>query len=350
VNVSGGLEFLQAAGFQLVFDEADGYSSLTSGLSDDLPNPSCHRVPGVHTAYMSTLRRLSTHQCPLSRNRMNLCRYAAFPEGEDVEQLRSALQALDDAFQLQQPQSPGVNPPIQWSNAASAAANDQAHQAASPAVSAPASQQQAQRQQSHAQPAGPASAAAAEPRDRQTQALLLACCSHQFAPVAGCWALFCLQACCNAALLESAEPLQAEHVRPRGQAESHSGRLDRLHHATMYLTQVLLPDNPAADVSDEVFRRTPAEVKAAYLAARRKQELGQVRLALTCYRAMAGHLHAGLTSEPHHNRLKLDSSSTCLEPFLRTPACDFPNSSVVLAALHAARDLHPRSSNAWCRC
>ena len=26
VNVSGGLEFLQAVGFQLVFDEADGYS------------------------------------------------------------------------------------------------------------------------------------------------------------------------------------------------------------------------------------------------------------------------------------------------------------------------------------
>lgn len=30
VNVSGGLEFLQAVGFQLVFDEADGYSPLVA--------------------------------------------------------------------------------------------------------------------------------------------------------------------------------------------------------------------------------------------------------------------------------------------------------------------------------
>ena len=30
VNVSGGLEFLQAVGFQLVFDEADGYSPPAS--------------------------------------------------------------------------------------------------------------------------------------------------------------------------------------------------------------------------------------------------------------------------------------------------------------------------------
>ena len=49
------------------------------------------------------------------------------------------------------------------------------------------------------------------------------------------------------------------------------------------LAQVLLPENPATDVSDEVFRRTPADVKAMYLAARRKQEQGQVRTAPAVY-------------------------------------------------------------------
>ncbi len=40
--------------------------------------------------------------------------------------------------------------------------------------------------------------------------------------------------------------------------------------------QVLLPENPSTEVSEEVFKRTPADVRAAYLAARKKQEQGQV--------------------------------------------------------------------------
>lgn len=36
VNVSGGLEFLQAAGFQLVFDEADGYVLTDLHISNSL--------------------------------------------------------------------------------------------------------------------------------------------------------------------------------------------------------------------------------------------------------------------------------------------------------------------------
>jgi UBX domain-containing protein 6 len=116
VNVSGGLEFLQAAGFQLVFDEADGYAVL--------------------------------------------------PEGEPLEQLHAALRALEDTFKPQQPQPKVANPPIQWSDSAVATA-DQA--AASQAGSAPPREQRPQ----DAQPASrSASCAAAEPRDRQTQVLL----------------------------------------------------------------------------------------------------------------------------------------------------------------------------------
>lgn len=59
--------------------------------------------------------------------------------------------------------------------------------------------------------------------------------------------------------------------------------LSRLQHANACLAQVLLPENPATDVSDEVFKRTPADVKAMYLAARRKQEQGQVWTAPAVY-------------------------------------------------------------------
>lgn len=42
------------------------------------------------------------------------------------------------------------------------------------------------------------------------------------------------------------------------------------------IMQVLLPENLSTEVSEEVFKRTPADVRATYLAARKMQEQGQV--------------------------------------------------------------------------
>ena len=46
--------------------------------------------------------------------------------------------------------------------------------------------------------------------------------------------------------------------------------------------QVLLPVEPEAQVPDWILDRTPTEVKAAYAAALRKREQGQVRSAAVC--------------------------------------------------------------------
>ena len=90
-------------------------------------------------------------------------RYAVLPEGEPVEQLHEALRALDHTFKPQQSQPKAANPPIQWSDSATAASNQAA---ASQGASVPVHEQRTQ----DAQPAPrSASGAAAEPRDRQTQ-------------------------------------------------------------------------------------------------------------------------------------------------------------------------------------
>ena len=46
--------------------------------------------------------------------------------------------------------------------------------------------------------------------------------------------------------------------------------------------QVLLPVEPESRVPDWILDRTPTEVKAAYAAALRKREQGQVRSAAVC--------------------------------------------------------------------
>jgi hypothetical protein len=62
VNVSGGLEFLQAVGFQLVFDEADGYSPLAPAVqcsaNHQLP-PMCLASRQPHTGMLQNWVYLS---------------------------------------------------------------------------------------------------------------------------------------------------------------------------------------------------------------------------------------------------------------------------------------------------
>lgn len=111
-----------------------------------------------------------------------VCRYAVFPEDEDIGQLRSALQALNSA--ASPPSPPAAAPRIEWSDSATAAA-------ANKAAAAAAAEQERQSQQTAQQPVkqqkarvsglaagAPASASAAalsEPRDRRTQA---SCCTY----------------------------------------------------------------------------------------------------------------------------------------------------------------------------
>lgn len=59
-------------------------------------------------------------------------------------------------------------------------------------------------------------------------------------------------------------------------------------------TQVVLPAEPSAAVSEEVFRRTPAEVRTAYSAARKKMEQGQMLMT----RESRARLASGSTARP----------------------------------------------------
>ena len=165
VNVSGGLEFLQAVGFQLVFDEADGYSPLAPVVQCSAsPQPAwtCLASRQLCTGVLQGWMYLSA----LTSTRRGLCRYAVLPEDEPLEQLHAALRALDHTFQPQQPQPKVASPPIRWSEGAAVASDASAGSQAAPA---PVHKQRTQ----DAQPAlRSASGAAAEPRDRQTQVRL----------------------------------------------------------------------------------------------------------------------------------------------------------------------------------